>query len=286
MAVYKRAYKSYAGRKTAAWPRFLILARYSSARLFQSKFLVLFTAVCLFYPIGCAAFIYISHNLKFLETLNLGNAQLPHIDGRFFYIFCTVQGSMAYLLTAFVGPSLVSPDLANGAMPLYFSRPFSRWEYVAGKMSLLLGLLSLITWVPGLILFGIQASLEGWSWVSTNLWLASAVITGLLVWIVVLSLIALALSAWVKWKVVAGALVLGVFFAGAGFGAAINSVMRTHYGALIDLTQVVHTIWSDQFRYDAGLKLSVPEAWTVLAVTCAACLWLLARRVRPFEVIK
>ena len=40
---------------------------------------------------------------------------------------------MAYLLTAFVGPSLVSPDVSNNAMPLYFCRPFSRTEYVIGK---------------------------------------------------------------------------------------------------------------------------------------------------------
>ena len=276
MAVYKRSYKSYTGAHTATWPRFLILARYSYARLFQSKFLVLFMAVCLFYPLGCAAFIYLSHNLSFLETLNVDGAQLPHIDGRFFYVFCTVQGAFAYLLTAFVGPSLVSPDLANGAMPLYFSRPFSRTEYVAGKMILLLFLLSLITWIPGSVLYGIQASLAGWDWAKDNFWMERSVVLGCFVWITVLSLIALALSAWVKWKVIAG----------AGFGAAINSVMRTHYGGLIDLTQVVHTIWSDLLRYDSGARLTVGEAWTVLIVICVACLWLLAKRVRPFEVVK
>ena len=58
----------------------------------------------------------------------------------------------------------------------------------------------------------------------------------MLVWILVLSLIALALSAWIKWKIAAGGLVLGVFFAGAGFGTALNSVMRTNYGSLLNLT--------------------------------------------------
>jgi hypothetical protein len=32
--------------------------------------------------------------------------------------------------------------------------------------------------------------------------------------------------------------------------------------------------------------MSVSSAWIVLAVTSAACLWLLAKRIRPFEVIK
>jgi ABC-2 type transport system permease protein len=211
---------------------------------------------------------------------------LPAVNGRFFYFYSIVQGGLAYLLAAFVGPSLISPDLANGAMPLYFSRPLSRTRYVAGKLAVLLLLLSLVTWIPGSMVFAIQASVAGWGWAKANFWLAGAIVVGLLVWILVLSLIALALSAWVKWKVAAGALLLGVIFAGAGFGMAINSLMRTTYGSLIDLSQVMHTIWSDLFRYDTGTEMSVSSAWIVLGLACVVSLWLLARRIRPFEVVK
>ena len=133
-------------------------------------------------------------------------------------------------------------------MFLYLSRPFSRTQYVAGKMTVLLLLLSLITWIPGIMLYMIQSGCEGWDWAQANAWLAGSIVLGLWVWIVVLSLIALALSAWVKWKIAAGALILGVFFAGAGFGAAINNVTNTNYGAFINLKQVVRTIWSDLFQ--------------------------------------
>ena len=210
------------------------------------------------------------------------------ISGRFFYYFCTVQGGIAYILTALVGPSLISPDLVNGALPLYFCRPFSRTQYVMGKLGVLLALLSLITWIPGLLLYLIQSSVAGSDWMFDNLWLAWGLFLGLMVWIIVLSLIALALSAWVKWKIAAGALVLGVFFAGAGFGNAINSVLRTNNGALIDLTQVAHTMQADLLRYDSGTEMSTDSAWLVLALVSAMCLppLLLARRVRAFEVVK
>ena len=286
MAVYKRTYKTYSGPRTVAWSRFLILTHYSFARLFQSRFLVLFLASCLFYPIACLAFIYFSHNEELLALLSLGNAKLPAIDGKFFYTFCRVQGIFAYLLTAAVGPGLISPDLANGALPLYFSRPLSRGEYVAGKTTTLALLLSLITWVPGLVLFAAQAGLAGWDWTATNLWLSGAIMLGMGPWIIVLSLIALALSAWVKWKIAAGALVLGVFFAGTGFGVAINNVLHTHYGALISLNQVIYTIWGELFRYDWGAQLTLSEAWLVLGLISVLCLWLLAKRIRPFEVVK
>lgn len=286
MAVHKHTYKDYTGDRTPTWSRFLVLARFGFARVYRLKFLLLFIVGCLFYPLACAAYIYLSHNADFLAAFNIPADQLPLVDGRFFYFYSIVQGALAYLLTAFLGPVLVSPDFANGAMPLYFSRPFSRTEYVAGRISVLLGLLSAVTWVPGLVLFAIQASMSGWDWTRENLWLAGAIISGMCAWIIVLALIGLALSAWVKWKIGAGALVLGVIFAGAGFGTAINSLLRTHYGTLIDLPQVAHTIWSYLFRYDTGAEMSVSGAWAVLAVTSLTCVWLLAKRVRPFEVIK
>jgi ABC-2 type transport system permease protein len=286
MAVYKRTYKGYEGVLTPAWSRFLIVPRSSFARLFQSKFLVVYLVACFFYPLGCAVFIYLSHNLSFLQTFNIPAGQALTINARFFQFFCGFQGALAYLLTAFVGPGLVAPDLANNALPLYFCRPFSRTEYVLGKMSVLMSLLSLVTWIPGLILFLIQSSLAGKEWMRANLWIAFAIFGGLLLWDVVLSLIALALSAWVKWRIAAGALILGVYFAGAGFGTAINSIVRTKYGTLIDLAQVMSNIWSQMFRSDTPPDVPAADAWIALAVACAICLWLLARRVKAFEVIK
>jgi ABC-2 type transport system permease protein len=286
MAVYKRNYAAYAGSLTSRWPRFLILTRYSFTRLSQSKLLILFMALCLCYPLGCIAFVYLSHNAAFLAMISFQGGEFLRIDGRFFYAFCVVQGTLAYLLTAFVGPNLVSPDMVNGGMQLYLCRPFSRAEYVAGKSSVLILLLSLITWIPGLLIFAIKGTLVGWDFVGTTAWLAGGMFWGLLVWILVLSFLTLAISAWVRWKIAAGALLLGVFFIGAGFGAAINSVLRTSYGSLIDLSQVIHTIWADLLRYDNGTDMPTGDAWIVLGITCAICLWLLARRVRAFEVIK
>jgi ABC-2 type transport system permease protein len=285
MAIYTRSYRPYAGAVTPRVARPFILVRYSYSRLFQSKFLVIAMALSICFPLVCAAFIYLSHNPLLLALLNQGPGVLPKVDGRFFYWFAVVQGGTAYLLTAIVGPGLVAPDFANGAMPLYFCRPFARTEYVAGKLVTLMFLLSLVTWIPGLVLFCIQASVVG-GWAAENLWLARAIVSGLLIWTLFLSLLALAVSAWVKWKLAAAAIILGIFFAGAGFGAAINAVMRTAYGSLIDLSQMMHVVWSDMFRYDAGLEIHVGEAWMILGACAAVSAWLLSRRVKPFEVTK
>ena len=62
----------------------------------------------------------------------------------------------------------MAPDLTNNALPLYFSRPLSRFDYVLARLLVLVGLLSLVTWVPGLLLFAMQSGMAGWSWFAAN----------------------------------------------------------------------------------------------------------------------
>ncbi len=124
MAVYKRSYKGYSGALTPTWSRFLILPRYSYTRLFQSKFLIFFLMSCFFFPIGCAAFIYLSHNLSFLRSFRIQAGNLLDIDSKFFLVYCNIQGAMAYLLTAFVGPSLATCSIStrNSSWSIAISR--------------------------------------------------------------------------------------------------------------------------------------------------------------------
>lgn len=285
MAVYRRTYTSYSGVLTPAWSRFLVLFRYSRKNLFRSKLQTGLFVLCFFYPLACLLIIYLAHNLSFLEKIgNVGNPF--NIDNRFFFVFIDVQGVLAFVLTAFTGPGLISPDLANGALPLYFCRPFSRAEYVLGKASVLTILLSQITWIPGLVLFAVQSSLAGPEWTWDHLWIAGSIVLSSLIWIAILSLLAMALSAWVKWRIVAGALLLAVLFFGAGFAQAINAVMRTQSGHFINIVYLMGTVWTSLFRIEADRSMSAAEAWIALLIYCGICLALLVRKVRAYEVVK
>lgn len=283
MAVYRRTYTSYSGALTPAWSRFLVLFRYSRKTLFRSKLQTALFVLCFFYPLACVLIIYLSHSLTLPESL--GSGPFVKIDKEFFLYFMTVQGALAFVLTAFTGPGLISPDLANGALPLYFCRPFSRAEYVLGKASVLTILLSQITWIPGLVLFAVQASLAGPAWTWSHLWIAGSLLLSSWIWIATLSLLAMALSAWVRWRIVAGALLLGVLFFGAGFAQAINAVMRTQSGYFLNLLYLVFTIWTSLFRVEAERAVSSGAAWIAVLTYCAACLALLVRKVQAYEVV-
>jgi ABC-2 type transport system permease protein len=286
MAVYRRSYTSYSGALTPAWSRFLVLFRYSRKRLLRSKLHTIFFVLCFFYPLACLLTIYLAHNLSFLESFGGRGDSFVAIDNKFFLYFINVQGALAFVLTAFTGPGLISPDLANGALPLYFCRPFSRAEYVLGKASVLVILLSQITWIPGLILFAVQSSLAGASWTWAHLWIAGGLVLSSLLWIAILSLLAMALSAWVKWRIVAGALLLAVLFFGAGFAQAINAVLRTESGHLINLFYLISTVSTSLLRVPSERSLTSVEAGIALLVYCGICLALLVRKVRAYEVIR
>lgn len=286
MAVYKRTYRGYSGPLTPTWSRFLVLFRFSRRNLFRSKAATAFFVLCFFFPLLCMLGLYANAHLSAFTLLAGRSGPLFTVDSSFFLNYLRVQCSFAFILTAFVGPGLVSPDLANGALTLYLCRPVTRTEYVLGKMSVLAIVLSWITWIPGLLLFIVQASLSGWGWFTQNFYMAVAVLLGSWIWIITLALLALALSAWVKWRMAAGALLLAVLFMGSGFAHAINAVLGTTQGFLIDISQLVAVIWHGLLRDTEDLPFSQTEAWIALLAIAGACLFLLMRKVRANEVVR
>src|SRR5579872_5096071 len=288
MAVYKRTYHGYSGPLTPEWSRFAIIPRYAYQRLFKSKIMTVFFIVCFISPLVFLSLIYTANSFASIAKLfGVTDARSPiSVDGEFFQIYLGVQCFLAFILTSFVGPGLISSDLSNRALTLYLSRPFSRAEYVIGKMSVLLILLSVITWVPGLVLFGVQCALAGGGWFLHNLWMAWALFAGAWIWILVIALLSLALSAWVKWRIAAGALLLGMFFAAAAFGQAINAVLDVRWGGLINLSILFNAVWNNLFHGHERPEVSPGSAWIMLALICATCVWLLYRKLRAVEVVR
>src|SRR3989442_7926059 len=184
MAVYKRNYKRFEGQVTGQFWRFAILPRYSFQTLFESKLLTSFFTLCLLPHLAGLVLIYLRYNVGAIRSLNVQFLQFLSIDGNFFLNIFEAETYLSFLLVTFVGPSLIAPDLANNALPLYLSRPFSKGEYIIGKLSVLVALTSFVTWVPGFLLIGIQTNEAGVSWLSENLRIPIGIFVGSWIWIV------------------------------------------------------------------------------------------------------
>jgi ABC-2 type transport system permease protein len=298
MAVYKRNYKPYEGRLTADWSRFLVPARYSLENLFQSRLVIGFLVAAMMVPLFSATLIYLHHNLSALTLLRINPKDLLPIDGDFFAAFLSFQGICAFMITAYAGPGLVSPDLSNNALPLYLCRPISRAEYVLSKMAVLCIPMSCVTWVPGLLLFSMQAGLQGENWGWDHMHFAWAIFAGSWMWIGLLALLATSLSAWVRWKLAASGLLFGIFFISSALAAMINEVLVTRAGNILSLGYMIGMIWAQLLRlppkstffgemFDVRRGDEVPAymAWLMFGLVCLACIGLLNRRLRAKEVV-
>lgn len=307
MAVYEHSYSAYDGERHSALSRFLVIPRYALRDVFSSKLLTTFYILSFVYPLIAAILVYLHHNTNALAMLKLDVAALLPIDASFFQTFVEFQSGSALILTVLMAPPMISRDLSNNALPLYLCRPLSRTEYVAGKMTAILFLLSLTTWIPGLLIFGFQSTLAGFDWLRENVWMLPAIVFGFAVWIVMLSLLSLAVSSLVKWRVVASGALLGIFFVPGAFSGIVNELFETRVGHLFSLWTSMVNIWSGMFwRFEASsviekavgrpghgrlIEVVILEpplwcSWLVVAFVCLICVWLLSRKVRAYEVIK
>lgn len=289
MALHKREYRPYEGPLTPERWRFLVVSRYGLRELLESRLLIAFMVLCFIPFLVEAALVYVANSPAARAVLEIDD--LPFDDTtEFFAVTQGIQATLAFLLTAWVAPMLVSPDLVNGALPLYLSRAFSRAEYVLGKAGVLFFLLSAITWVPGLALFALQAGVGDPSWASANLRIAAAIVAGAGIWIVVLTLLGLALSALIRWRLVASGALFGIFFMGSAFGEVWHEVLRNPWGRMANLPYAAGILGRALFGIFVPADLAERDlppsvAAVSLALTCAISLWLLNRRLRAREVV-
>src|ERR687892_1561158 len=284
MAVYKRGYRRYAGPLTGRWTRFMVLPRYAWRKLYQQRLVLLLTMAAFVWPLLCAGFVYLTNHVELLQGLEPEFRAFIRVDGRFFSIFMYVQAGCAVFLAALAGPGLVAPDLANNALPLYFSRPLTRWGYALARLTVIVGMLSVVTWIPGVILFGLQVGLAGGSWFRANWTLGAGMVAGFLIWLLVLSLVAMASSAYVRWRVVAAAVSLAFFFILGGIAEMIDEVLRVTWGHIIDPAWTVNRVWCALLGVDAPRGPGAAASAWALAVMVLLLVTVIGRKLRPVEV--
>jgi ABC-2 type transport system permease protein len=290
VAVYERTYRSYSGELTPGWSRFLVLPRYAYQTVFQSRLFVAFLVACFVWPLVLAVLIYLPHNLRFLEMFQLQTADITSIfkydAGFFFYWFMVPYQVVAFFMAFIVGPPLISVDLRNNGLPLYLSRPFSRSEYLLGKSAVMLILLSAVTWVPGLVLFAFQSYLAGFGYFREHFTVGISIFVAFWIWILILCLLTLAISAYVKWKPVARVALFVVWFVFGAFGLVVNLLLRTTWGSLIDIGGMIQVVWAGMFGIESPVQVPLWAAWASLLVVCGVCIALLSRKVRAYEVVR
>ena len=186
--------------------------------------------------------IYLANNPIARLVIFSRKNSLISIDASFFLKVLSSQCWLALVLAAWVAPRLVSFDLADNALPILLSHPISRFGYVSENSSrssppspsspgfppsafCLSGLLVSRAWIGSHLRIGWGFLPVRFSGSSFSLYLG------------------LALSSWVKWRVVATGVIFAAVFVPAGIGGIASAVLRTKWGLLINVPVMMTQLW-------------------------------------------
>ena len=260
-------------------PGAYVIARYALAATMRSRLFVAFLVACLVPSLVLLVAVYLRYNVTAIEEAGSAIGNVLDLDAWLFGIVLDIAQAVTFLVVLVVGPNLVAPDLANNAMPLYLSRPVARRSYVAGKLLVLLGLCVVVGLVPGLVLIVVNAGYGGEvAWLGTAR-SAAAFTIGLLAWTVCLSLLALAISAWVKWRPAATLGLLGAYIVTTTLGDVLQPVFGGWSASVLDLADAVEAVSATVSGIgEPSMPAMIAAAVVVGVATLAA--WALVSRLR------
>lgn len=291
MSLRQHGFRTFAGPWTPTVTRPLVVTRYTLSTVFSSRLFTIFYVACFLPPCLFLVTIYLRYKVDFLSgVMGFRDADAVIgagvLDDWLYYGIVEPSVWVAFLIVLVRGPALLAPDLKDNAMPLYLSRPLTKPQYLLGKLLVLLWLTGAVTWMPGLLLVFVNAYYAGHGWLLDNLSVPLGLVATCLVWSGCLSIIALALSAWVRWRPAATLGFLGLFVIGSAIGNLFRATSGDWYGSLIILWDAIEVVGRDLFGAKASDLMPLPWAWGTLAVVTALALWALIRRIRAFEIVR
>ncbi len=285
MAIFQRAYQGFHGHISSTLRQPWVIFRYASADVFSSKLFTAFFVLCFIPPLVMMCMIYMNYNLEMLSLLNLPLDELITVDANFFAHWMQIpQMWLVFALVMFVGPALISPDISSNALPLYLSRPINKTNYVFGKLLVLLVLGSLITWIPAWLLILFHANLGDQPWLLNNLHIPLASVVSSLIWIICLSMLSLAVSAWVKWKALARLFFFGFIWLSSALGAAIENIFGGWKGSTVSFIDSLDVMVSGLYGVQSNNSMPSTASYLFFITVTVLATLLLARKIRAFEV--
>jgi ABC-2 type transport system permease protein len=223
---------------------------------------------------------------RFLDRLALNGTD--HTFGNFIWY----QGYVLVIVLALAGSVLVGNDFAYGSLPFYLAKPIGRWHYVLGKCLAVGALINLLTTMPALLLWLEAGLLYDWrSYYFNNLDLLVGIIGYGLVLTVVLSLLVIATSVWLRRTVPLVMVWMGLFALLPMLAGWLVDATKDERWRLIDLWNDLYLCGLSCLGADHTTVRPPPQpdywqAWAATAAVMVACVAYLRRRIQAVEIVQ
>lgn len=282
MPIYEESYRSWHGQLDGKLWTWFVIAK-TGIRLLWKRGMILLLLLSSIPFFVRAVQIYLM--TRYGDQVNIGQV----VDGfkinpGFFYSFLQGQTFLLLLVLIFSGASLIANDRKFKALPLYFSKPVGFGDYVLGKFLVVGFYGSLVTVVPGLILFLVRVALaRDASFLKTFYWVPLSLLGYTAIALVVLGGLILALSSAARGTRSAAIL----FFAIIMFPDVFRQILsRIPEVSLFSLTADLRQVGAALFAQQAAFPVATVWSWVALVVAVAVTFGVLWLKVRPTEVVR
>src|SRR4029077_18539779 len=191
MPIHDQGYRRYGGDRARTRSAWMVIAR-AGLRTFFAKRAFLGLLLVSWFPFFVRA-------VQIYAAANLPQAQFLAPTAETFRQFLDQQRIFAFFLTVYVGAGLIANDRRANALQIYLSKPLTRAEYVFGKLVILMSFLTLVTWLPAIVLLIVQIAFAGnFTFFRNNVFLFPAITVFAFIEVVLASSTMLALSSLSK----------------------------------------------------------------------------------------
>jgi len=284
--IYDQTYKKWEGNLyRASWSTWWTIARMEFRVLLQRKFIRLIVSIPpLLY--------FLVHSVQIYAANRIPQAGIVwRIDASFFKNFllrnAVLPGLFICLVGIFSGSSLIANDLRYNTLSLYLSKPINWWDYLIGKIMVMLAWLGLITIIPSFLLLCEHLLLsDGISFLKNNSRLLYAIPLFSMLIILPVSLLNLALSS----------LTTNHRYASIGFASiVIGTPVLAEIIAQITRHEAFRmlSIWSNfdlLGHHLFGLNHNYKYPWYIALLICGGLvvgsLWILQNQIRAVKSIQ
>ena len=280
MPIHDQSYRHYGGHREVDGRAWLVIAGTGIRSMIgKRRFLALLLLGWIPFVVYAVRF-YIAANYTQAASL-LGATRETYRE------FFEWQGVFIFFITIWAGAGLIANDKRANALQIYLSKPITRTEYIAGKVSILISFLLLVTWLPAMLLLLLQMMFNGsFAFIRENLVLLPAITVYSLLQVLLASFTILALSSLSNSSRFVAILYAGaIFFSDSVFGVtrAVNGTSSlSRISPRASLGQVGNIVF--QMRPLYGDTPWMVSALVVLGLIALAIV-VLERRVRGVEVV-
>jgi len=276
--IHDQGYRRYRGEKARSGTGWIVITR-AGLRTFFAKRAFLGLLLVAWFPFFVRA-------VQIYAAANLPQAQMLAPTADTFRQFLEQQQTFVFFITVYVGAGLIANDRRANALQIYLSKPLTRAEYIFGKLAILMTFLTLVTWLPAIVLLIVQISFAGnFTFLTKNLFLFPAITVFSFIMVTMVSSAMLALSSLSNSSRYVGILYAAViFFTQAVYGvvyAVTRSTAMSWISFSANLSQVGDVIFRETPKYETPWPVSL----LMIVGLIAASAFVLERRVRGVEVV-